>query len=460
MNKSSKTDSAVPPHGGERIAKVMARAGLASRRGAEAIIAEGRVTLNGQRLDTPAITVKPGDDIRVDGKRLPRPEPARLWRYHKPKGLITTNRDDDGRATIFEKLPEHLPRVITVGRLDMNTEGLLLLTNDGDLARHLELPETGWLRRYRVRAFGRVDQADLDLLRKGPVVDGIVYGSVVARVERQQGDNVWLIVDLREGKNREVKRVLQSINLDVNRLIRVSYGPFTLDNMARGEVAEVPRRILSQQVPERFRQGRDSQRRVQASPSSPNTLKLRGNSSDSAEDKSPGRRIGSGRKQAQKPYRDDKPRSAAKRKSSFTKENTERSVKKRSDRDPSKRRTDETQTDRPNYRRNTRQNHRHDGGQEGRRKDNPSDPQKIRPNVRSKPETGRPGRSAQTRSGDKSNNRPGSNNKLGGKTGGKPSNKSGGRPGSRPGEKFGGKPGNKPGSKFGGKGGRNADRRR
>ncbi|VAW16700.1 Ribosomal large subunit pseudouridine synthase B [hydrothermal vent metagenome] len=237
----------------ERIAKVMARAGLASRRGAEAMIAEGRVTLNGKRLETPAVTVGRTDDIRVDGKRLPRPEPTRLWRYYKPRGLLTTNRDDDGRGTIFDKLPENLPRVISVGRLDMNTEGLLLLTNDGDLARYLELPDTGWLRRYRVRAYGRVEQSALDTLAKGPVIDGVVYGPVIAKVERHQGDNVWLTVDLREGKNREVKRVLATLGLAVNRLIRVSYGPFTLDRMTRGEVGEVPRRVLSQQVPARFR---------------------------------------------------------------------------------------------------------------------------------------------------------------------------------------------------------------
>lgn len=239
--------------GKERIAKVMARAGLASRRGAEAIIEQGRVTLNGKKLDTPAVTVGPGDDIRVDGKPLPRAEPTRLWRYHKPPGLLTTNRDDDGRPTIFDRLPDSIPRVITVGRLDMNTEGLLLLTNDGELARYLELPDTGWLRRYRVRAYGKIDQPKLDTLASGPRVEGVKYGPVIAKIERETGDNVWLNVDLREGKNREVKRVLSSVGLEVNRLIRVSYGPFTLEQMARGEVAEVPRRILKEQIPDRFR---------------------------------------------------------------------------------------------------------------------------------------------------------------------------------------------------------------
>jgi len=250
-----KPPDAKSEHAPERIAKVIARAGLASRRGAEAMIAEGRVTLNGKRLETPAVTVGRDDDIRVDGKRLPRPEPTRLWRYYKPRGLLTTNHDQDGRATLFEKMPAEMPRVISVGRLDMNTEGLLLLTNDGDLARYLELPDTGWLRRYRVRAYGRVDQASLDKLANGPVIDGIAYGSVIAKIERLQGDNQWLTVDLREGKNREVKRVLASLGLAVNRLIRVSYGPFTLDRMSLGGVVEVPRRILTQQVPRRFVRG-------------------------------------------------------------------------------------------------------------------------------------------------------------------------------------------------------------
>lgn len=241
---------ALPP--GDRIAKVIARAGLASRREAEAMIAAGRVVLNGKPLKTPAMTVGPTDRIVVDGKPLPRPEPPRLWRYHKPKGLITTTNDTDGRETVFDKLPEELPRVLTIGRLDINTEGLLLLTNDGELKRHLELPGTGWLRRYRVRAFGRVTQEALDALQAGPEVEGVRYGPVIARIERQQGDNMWLGVDIREGKNREVKLVLESIGLQVNRLIRTSYGPFTLEELGRGEVREVPRRILNQQLPERF----------------------------------------------------------------------------------------------------------------------------------------------------------------------------------------------------------------
>jgi len=263
-----------PEMKGDRVAKLIARAGLASRREAETMIAAGRVALNGRTLTTPAVTAGPGDVIAVDGKALPRPEPARLWRYHKPKGLVTTTKDEAGRPTVFDRLPPELPRVLTVGRLDMTTEGLLLLTNDGGLKRHLELPGTGWLRRYRVRAYGRVTQAMLDPLKDGPVIDGIHYGPVIARVEREQGDNVWLGVDLREGKNREIKRVLESLGLQVNRLIRISYGPFTLEGLERGEVREVPRRILNEQLPERFRlkaggRGAVSARTVKAAPDEP-----------------------------------------------------------------------------------------------------------------------------------------------------------------------------------------------
>ncbi|MFV2092428.1 MAG: pseudouridine synthase [Hyphomicrobiales bacterium] len=238
---------------GERIAKVMARAGVASRRGAEALIAQGRVKLNGRPLDTPAITVGPGDKITVDGKALAAAEPTRLWRYHKPAGLITSHNDTKGRATLFEKLPATLPRVISVGRLDYNTEGLLLLTNDGELSRHLELPATGWLRRYRVRAYGHISQARLDELKKGLTLEGVRYGPIEAKIEREKGDNMWLTLALREGKNREVKKVLATLGLDVNRLIRTSFGPFLLGTLQRGGVDEVPRRVLREQLPDRFR---------------------------------------------------------------------------------------------------------------------------------------------------------------------------------------------------------------
>lgn len=237
---------------GERVAKAIARAGLCSRRDAERLIAEGRVAVNGRTLSSPAVTVTPVDRIEIDGTALAARERTRLWLFHKTKGLVTTNRDPEGRPTIFSKLPPELPRVVTIGRLDLNTEGLLLLTNDGGLARVLELPATGWLRRYRVRAHGSVDQAALDRLRKGITIDGIVYGGIEAAIDRVQGTNIWLTVGLREGKNREVKRVMEHLGLTVTRLIRVSYGPFQLGELKPGEVTEVRGRILRDQLGERL----------------------------------------------------------------------------------------------------------------------------------------------------------------------------------------------------------------
>jgi 23S rRNA pseudouridine2605 synthase len=231
-----------------RIAKAMAHAGLCSRRDAERWIEAGRVAVNGKVLTTPAHVVSATDKVTVDGKPLPQAEPPRLWRYHKPKGLVTSHKDPQGRKTVFEALPEGLPRVVSVGRLDINTEGLLLLTTDGALARHLELPSTGWLRRYRVRAHGRVTQDALDALGDGITIDGIEYGPVEAKLERQQGSNVWLTISLREGKNREVKRIAEHLGLTVNRLIRVSFGPFALGALAPGAVEEVKRRVLADQL--------------------------------------------------------------------------------------------------------------------------------------------------------------------------------------------------------------------
>lgn len=232
----------------ERIAKVMARAGVASRRDSEAMIAEGRVSVNGSVLESPAFDVKPTDVVLIDGEPLPARERTRLWLYHKPRGVVTTNFDPEGRPTVFDVLPEDLPRVLTIGRLDINTEGLLLLTNDGGLARVLELPETGWLRRYRVRAFGEVTQDVLDTVKDGVTIDGIQYGPVIARFERQQGFNTWLTVDLREGKNREVKTVLEHLGLTVNRLIRISFGPFQLGELEEGEADEIRSRVLQDQL--------------------------------------------------------------------------------------------------------------------------------------------------------------------------------------------------------------------
>ncbi|AWN52625.1 pseudouridine synthase [Methylobacterium sp. 17Sr1-1] len=232
----------------ERIAKAIARAGVASRRDAEAMIAEGRVTLNGVRLDSPAVNVTPSDRITVDGEPLPTRERTRLWLFHKPRGVVTTARDPEGRQTVFEALPEDMPRVVAIGRLDINTEGLLLLTNDGGLAKVIAHPETGWLRRYRVRAFGDVDQAMLDGLRKGVTIDGMEYGPVEATIDRAQGDNVWLTLGLREGKNREVKRILEHLGLSVNRLIRLSFGPFQLGELEVGLVEEIRTRVLKDQL--------------------------------------------------------------------------------------------------------------------------------------------------------------------------------------------------------------------
>jgi 23S rRNA pseudouridine2605 synthase len=231
-----------------RIAKAMAHAGLCSRRDAERWIEQGRVAVNGAVLTTPAYVVKPDDKITVDGKPLPKAEAPRLWRYHKPKGLVTSHKDPQGRKTVFEALPADMPRVVSVGRLDLNTEGLLLLTTDGELARHLELPSTGWLRRYRVRAHGKIMQADLDRLAKGMTIDGVQYGPLEAKIDREQGGNVWLTLGLREGKNREVKRLLEALGLTVNRLIRVSFGPFALGELRPGEVEEVKPRVLKDQL--------------------------------------------------------------------------------------------------------------------------------------------------------------------------------------------------------------------
>lgn len=237
-----------PSAAAERIAKRMARAGLCSRRDAERWIEAGRVEVNGKRLTSPALTVTESDNILVDGKPLPMIERTRLWLHNKRSGTVTTARDPEGRRTVFETLPKELPRVLTVGRLDINTEGLLLLTNDGGLSRALELPSTGWLRRYRVRAHGRVTQEQLDALKDGIAVDGVLYGSIEAQLEREQGSNVWLTFAMREGKNREVKNVLSALDLDVNRLIRISYGPFQLGDLPEGGVVEVRSRTLRDQL--------------------------------------------------------------------------------------------------------------------------------------------------------------------------------------------------------------------
>ena len=231
-----------------RIAKAIAHAGICSRRDAERMIEAGRVAVNGKVLATPAHVVTAKDRITVDGKPLPEGQSPRLFRYYKPRGLVTSHKDPQGRRTVFEALPEGLPRVVSVGRLDINTEGLLLLTTDGELARHLELPSTGWLRRYRVRVHGRVTEEALDALRQGVTIDGIHYGPVEVRIDREQGANLWLTLGLREGKNREVKRLAEHLGLTVNRLIRVSFGPFALGDLAEGAVEEVKPKVLADQL--------------------------------------------------------------------------------------------------------------------------------------------------------------------------------------------------------------------
>ncbi len=236
------------PPSGDRIAKVLSRAGVASRREAERMIEAGRVAVNGKRIDSPALNVTATDKITVDGKPVGEPDPPRIWLYHKPAGLVTTERDEKDRPTVFASLPDTMPRVMSVGRLDLNSEGLLLLTNDGGVKRRLELPSTGWLRRYRVRINGSVSEAKLDQLRAGIVVDGIRYQPMTVTFDRQQGANAWLTVSIREGKNREIRRAMEAIGVTVNRLIRVSYGPFQLGNLAAGAVEELKQRVVRDQL--------------------------------------------------------------------------------------------------------------------------------------------------------------------------------------------------------------------
>lgn len=232
----------------ERIAKRLARAGIASRRVAETMIAEGRVAVNGRVIDSPALNVTAADRILVDGKPLAEAEATRLWRYHKPAGLVTTDRDEKGRDTVFTRLPADMPRVLSVGRLDLTSEGLLLLTNDGALKRRLELPSTGWLRKYRVRAKGEPNDAALEPLRRGVTIDGEKFQPMTVTIDRQQGANAWLTIGLREGRNREIRRALEHVGLTVNRLIRLSYGPFQLGDLAPGAVEEVRPKILRDQI--------------------------------------------------------------------------------------------------------------------------------------------------------------------------------------------------------------------
>ena len=246
--RGSPAEKPAPAADRMRIAKAIAHAGLCSRRDAERWIGDGRVKVNGVVITSPALDVGPTDKVIVDDKALPKAGPVQMWRYHKPRGQVTTHRDPQGRPTVFENLPKDLPRVVSIGRLDFNTEGLLLLTTDGDLARHIELPATGWTRRYRVRAHGRIAQAELDKLKDGITIDGVRYGPIEATVDSMQGGNCWLTMALREGKNREVRNVTAALGLSVNRLIRVSFGPFQLLDLAAGTVEPIKRRVLADQL--------------------------------------------------------------------------------------------------------------------------------------------------------------------------------------------------------------------
>ncbi len=247
---SDKPDTAqpAPDEGGERIAKVLAHAGVASRREAERLIEAGRIAVNGKTLTTPAFKVAPGDIVTFDGEPIADRPPTRLWRHHKPDGRVTTHSDPEGRETVFDALPKDMGRVISVGRLDLTSEGLMLLTNDGELARVLELPATGWTRRYRVRAYGDITEAEIQRLKSGVTVEGVKYGPIDVVVDRRTGSNIWLTVGIKEGKNREIRKVMASVGLTVNRLMRTAYGPFQLGSLDKGGTEEVKRAVLRDQL--------------------------------------------------------------------------------------------------------------------------------------------------------------------------------------------------------------------
>ena len=236
-----------------RLAKMIARSGVCYRREAEEMIKQGRVTVNGEIVDSPAINVYGNEKVLLDGEKLPQVQVTRVWLYHKPAGLVTSHKDEKNRPTVFDNLPPNMPRVISVGRLDLNSEGLLLLTNNGELSRQLELPSNGWARRYKVRVFGNVNPDRLQNLQRGVVVDGVEYGSIRAEIETKQGANTWLLVTLTEGKNREIRKVMKHLGLEVSRLIRLSYGPFQLGSIRRGEVKEVPQKVLREQLGAKFK---------------------------------------------------------------------------------------------------------------------------------------------------------------------------------------------------------------
>lgn len=236
----------------ERIAKYIARSGVCSRRAAEDLIRQKRVTVNGEIVETPAFTIDGNEKILLDGEKLPQIETTRLWIYYKPVGLVTSHKDEKDRPTVFQNLPSEMPRVISIGRLDLNSEGLLLLTNNGELSRKLELPSNGWARRYKVRVHGFVDEKKLASLINGIEIDGIKYGSIKVEIEKKTGTNTWLLITLTEGKNREIRKVMKAVGLNVNRLIRLSYGPFQLGHLKEGEVKEIPQKVIKEQLGAKF----------------------------------------------------------------------------------------------------------------------------------------------------------------------------------------------------------------
>ena len=235
-----------------RIAKYLARLGVCSRREAEKLISQERVSVNGEVLKDAAFNVTGEEKILLDGEKLPKKQVTRLWLYHKPSGLVTTHKDEKNRPTVFDNLPSNMPRVISIGRLDLNSEGLLLLTNDGELSRYIELPSNAWVRRYKVRVFGNIDESKLNDLQKGIVADGVEYGPIKVTIESKQGANTWLMVSLQEGKNREIRKVMKHLGLEVSRLIRLSYGPFQLGSLRKGEIREVPYKTLVEQLGNKF----------------------------------------------------------------------------------------------------------------------------------------------------------------------------------------------------------------
>lgn len=233
---------------GDRVAKIIARAGVCSRREAETLIGEGRVTVNGEILTTPGVKVTTLDEVRVDGERLPALDPPRLWRFNKPAGLVTTHKDERGRQTVFDLLPPTMPRVIAVGRLDLNSEGLLLLTNDGGLARELEHPSRGWTRRYRVRVYGKINERMFKPLARGVTIDGLRYGPIQVKLDHEARSNAWVTVTLKEGKNREIRKVMEHVGLKVSRLIRTAFGPFQIGSLKAGDLKEMPKKVLREQL--------------------------------------------------------------------------------------------------------------------------------------------------------------------------------------------------------------------